>query len=227
MKVLVAAARREHAQGIATVAAAALFASIDADCPRMQRILDVGSTFVAIAEGQVAGFVSNFITRDARGAERFELDLLAVSPLWQGRGIGARLVRSSLQAARKSGATTIRALVRCKNQPMQRICSRAGFQKSDKTYHLFVSAVARSGFPDSRPSSARIIPVDTLTYSGYWLEGDLCQSTIFAARHLLSENSKRTQIGAVVSEHDRRTAELLLANSFQRIGDFHWWMFRL
>ncbi len=226
MKVRIRTATADHAPEVATIAFKALSMRIDADSPRVQRILEDGNTFVAIVEGQVAGLVSNFITCDAQGGRRFELDLLGVAPAWQGRGIGALLVERSLQAASEAGAITLRALVRRDNKPMQRTCSRTGLQRSAQIYQLWASQAGLPLIKRGRNAAAGIIPVDTLSYSGYWLEGALSQSIIDETRALLRENTERAQMGAVVPECDRATIELLRANSFDRIGDFHWWTLR-
>lgn len=227
MKARIAVATVDHRHGIAALAAAALKVRVDAESPRVQRILDSGYTFVAIAEGKVVGFVSNFITRDGLGRRRFELDLLGVAPAWRRRGIGAQLVERSLQVARQSSATNARALVRRDNMPMQRICRRHGFQRSQSAHQLLVSQVRQPARNGSRNTTARIIAVDTLTYSGYWLEGEILQGAIDGAQQLLQDHAGPTQFGAVVPDYDRTTIDLLRANSFDRIGDFDWWTLTL
>ncbi len=227
MKTSIAVATTAQAFAIANVAAEALSAHIDAGSPRARRILAACGAFAAIADNQVVGFVSNFITRDARGGRRLELDLLGVSPAWQGRGIGARLVGRSLQLARESEATTVRALVRCDNVAMQRICSRQGFERSVQASQLWISQARKPAAKARGMTAARIIAVETLTYSGYWLEGELSQGAIDDARRLLRAHPERSLIGAVVPESDRIRIDLLRANSFAPMGDFHWWTLRL
>ncbi len=135
----IATATVAHRHGIAAVAAEALAARVEPESYNVQHVLEAGYSFVAIADGNVVGFVSNFTTRDDKVRSRFELDLLGVAPAWQGRGIGAGLVERSIQAARDSKATSLRALVRSNNRPMQRLCSRFGFQRSEQAWQLWVS----------------------------------------------------------------------------------------
>lgn len=227
MRLQIALATNEHAPEIARVAAKALAAEIAVETAHVKRTLDAGYTYVALVDGWVAGFVSNFTTRDRHGRNRFELDLLGVAPDWQGRGLGARLVERSLRAARQADAATVRALVRSDNRPMQRICSSSGLQRSAVACQLWVSRAVQPAGKSARDHAARIIAVDTLTYSGYWLEDALSQSAIEAARNLLRAYPDRRVIGAVVSEYDRRGIDLLRANAFDCLGEFHWWSLRL
>ena len=227
MKARIAVATVDHSIGIAAVAAEALAANVDVDSPGVARVLDAGNTLVATADGKVVGFVSNFATGDELGRRRFELDLLGVAQAWRGRGIGARLVDCSLRVARASGASTARALVRRDNKPMQRICRRRGLERSARSYQLYVSRAKTPARNCGRHTKARIIAVDTLTYSGYWLEGELSQCAVSVARHLLGAGDGRSLLGAVVPAADRATIELLRANSFERVGDFDWWTLNL
>ncbi|MYD11364.1 MAG: GNAT family N-acetyltransferase [Chloroflexi bacterium] len=227
MKLQIAVATIGRAPDIARVAAEALAAEVASESAHVKRALDAGYTYVALADGSVAGFVSNFITCDGLGGSRFELDLLAVAPGWQGRGIGARLVGRSMKAARLTDARTIRALVRRDNSPMQRVCARSGLQRSARAFQLWVSRAPQPAGKSARDHAARVIAVDTLTYGGYWLEGALSQSAIDAARSLLRAQPARSVIGAVVAEQDRRAIDLLRANAFVRMGEFDWWSLSL
>ena len=227
MKLQIAVATIGRAPEIARVAAEALAAEVASESAHVKRALDAGYTYVAIADGSVAGFVSNFITCDGLGGIRFELDLLGVSPGWQGRGIGARLVERSMRAARLTDARTIRTLVRRDNSPMQRICVRGGLQRSALAVQLWASQSPQPGGNCARDHAARIIAVDTLTYGGFWLEGALSQSAIDVARRLLRAQPARSVIGAVVAEQDRRAIDLLRANAFVCMGEFDWWSLSL
>ena len=227
MKVRIDAATRDHAADIALITAEALSAHIDVDSPRVHKILSEGLTYVAIVDGSVVGFVDSFIIVDAARQRRFELDLLAVSPAVQGRGIGSLLVAESLSAARQFLAANIRTLVRCENYPMQRICGLHGFEQSGHSYQLYVSAAQAIAEAVSQDHRARLIPVDTLTYSGYWLEGELSQSAINEARSSLLSRGCNSRMGAVIATHDTDTIELLRTNSFDLIGKFDWWSINL
>ena len=171
MNVRIEVTTSEHAQAIARIAAEALSVTIDADSPRVQQILNEAFTYVAIVDDDVVGFIDTLMTMDASLQNCFELDLLAVSPAAQGQGIGSRLVARTLSAARKSVAASLRTLVRCDNFAMQSICARQGLKRSRHSYQLYVSDAKATAPYVNQEHRARIIPVHTLTYSGYWLGG--------------------------------------------------------
>ena len=105
----------------------------------------------------------------------------------QGQGIG----RSASGPDPVSGtpsqvAVCLRTLVRSDNFPMQSICASQGLERSRHSYQLYISDKPRRTLPDiNHDHRARIIPVHTLTYSGYWLEAELSQVAIDMAQSLL------------------------------------------
>ena len=209
------------AAAISQVAGLAGVAVIDAESPRVSQILDESRTLVATIDGAVVGFADGFITAGPGGVRRFELDLLAVAPAAQGRGVGGRLLQASLALAAEAGARRIRALVRSENGAMRRLCHCHGFTRSPGSFELFIiepQAVA----PKSRRHDARLIAVETLAYAGLWLEGELSQAAINEA-HRLASRSDLALIGAVIPGDAAPTGNLLRANGFQRIGAYHWW----
>ncbi len=216
-------AKPEDASAISQIAAEAFNLSIDPDDPRVRQILSDSLTYVATRNNRILGFVDNFWTKDSWGRPRLELDLLAVARQARGEGLGSRLIAKSLEIAKQAAAMSIRALVRRDNLPMQRICQHCGFRRSAQSYHLYVSEPrGKLGNPvaDHR---ARFIAVDTLSYRGIWLEGELSQTAIDLA-HALAFQSGASLIGAVVAANDRSTARLLGANAFDRVGEFDWWV---
>lgn len=56
-----------------------------------------------------------------------ELLLLAVAPLWRGRGIGEMLLRDSLRTARRRGITSMNLEVRATNSAI-RLYEKSGFE---------------------------------------------------------------------------------------------------
>lgn len=221
MKVMIGRATPEDAGAIASLAAEALATQIEADAPRVRKFLDGGLTFVAKIEDAIVGFASSFFTSDLNGSRRFELDLLAVAPGARGHGVGGRLVEASLGAAREGKPALIRALVRSSNGSMQRLCRRHGFTAPPDTCRLFVT-VPRPVVCQQRNYAAYLIPVETLNYSGIWLEGELSQEAIDDALWKSSQSEMST-IGAVIPSDAIHAVDLLRANAFSKVGDYGWW----
>lgn len=225
MSVQIRLAYPEDAGAIGRIAAEAGVASIDAASPRVRRILAEGRTFVATNEAEIIGFIGCFFTPHPTGGRRFELDLLAVAPEAQRRGAGDRLVAASIALVTDEAARQIRALVRCDNAPMQKLCRRHGFARSPNTFELYVvhpQPVASR----SHVHNAHLIPVKTLSYAGLWLEGELSREAVADAHHQASQ-SDASVIGAVIPSNALETETLLHANGFQRIGAYHWWTINL
>ncbi|MCY3978144.1 MAG: N-acetyltransferase [Chloroflexi bacterium] len=221
MKVMIGRATPEDALAIASLAADALATRIDADSPRVRKILNEGLTFVARIDESIVGFASNFFTFDREGRRRFELDLLAVAPGAQRRGIGGRLAEASLAAARDSKPVLIRTLLRSENWSMQRLCRRYGFTRSPGQKQLFVTH-PRPAIRSCRKHCAYLIRVETLSYSGIWLEGGLSQAAIDDALWKASR-SDTSVIGTVIPSDASPLAKMLRANSFKSVGEYNWW----
>ena len=225
MSIQIRLATPEDAGAIARIAADAGVASIDAEAPRVRRVLAQNQTHVATINAVVIGFIGCFFTPNSSGGWRFELDLLAVARGAQGRGAGGELMAASMIMAAKKGARTIRALVRCENGAMQRLCRRHGFTRCPDVFELHV-VDPLAVIPPSRQHAARLIPVETLSYAGLWLEGELSQEAIDDA-HRLASQGDASVIGAVIPHYALETGELLQSNGFRRIGAYHWWTFNL
>ena len=221
MKVMIRRATPEDAGAIASLAAEALATQTEADAPRVRKLLDGGLTFVAKSDEAIVGFASSFFTSDLKGSRRFELDLLAVAPGVRGCGVGGRLIEASLVAARDSKPALIRALVRSNNGSMQRLCRRHGFTVSPGKHQLYV-AVPRPVVRHRQKHQAQLIPVETLTYSGIWLEGELSQEAIEDALRTASQSDMST-IGAVIPSDALHVIDLLRANAFNGVGEYDWW----
>ena len=184
------------------------------------------SNLVLVAEldGAVVGFAANFLTRSAVGESRFELDLLAVDSAARGRGVGFALMASCIQAASKSGADSLRALVRDDNLAMSRICARADLLRSARPHELYIAEPMIA--PATAAHAAHLVAVDTLTYRGIWLEGELSQAAIDQA-HQRAQAENRSRIGALVPAVDEQAAALLTSNGFISVGAFFCWSLRL
>ncbi len=209
------------AAAIARIAAEALGEDLDPASPRVRSILESGINFVAVVDERAAGFAHNFTTRDSVGRRRLELDLLAVDRAARGLGGGSALVARSIVAARRSGASCLRALVAADNVAMRALCQRAGLAIAGGRQWLFACHPLEIELEPGPSSAARCIEVDTLAYRGVWLEGALSPGAILEARRR-AMLAGATRVGAVIQQAEAPGASLLLAAGFHKIGDYHW-----
>lgn len=226
--------RRAMANDASAVAAIVREAFEEAPAPdtlHVARALSHGCNYVACRGDQVVGFVGNFLTDSAAGKRRFELDLLAVAEEARGIGVGTALVKATVDAAQRTDADLIRALVGSGNIVMRGICLACGFRRDKTGYALYVLALPTSAamaetIPDPLPSDAHLVPVETLTYSGVWLEGSLTNAAFIAARERAARESREI-LGTVVPLSDDGARDRLAANGFEFVGAFDWWTISL
>ena len=152
--------------------------------------------WLALAGEEVVGFTIAFVAHSLHGS-RWEIDLLAVHPRWQGRGLGRRLIR----AAAAHGATLARrarALVADDNGASARAFAAVGFRRAAEADHLLVYRTDQQAPPPLADPAVRVwavaeepqrgwalllaaqgdrpvgyvelLRVETLLYRGVWLE---------------------------------------------------------
>lgn len=231
MSALIRVATLADAADIAAISSEAFGEKPDVDSIRLTKALKHGKNFVAIRDTSVVGFVGNFLTRSASGVQRFELDLLAVAEDARGGGIGRALASASIDAGKLANVDLIRTLVAADNKRMQRLCLSQGFIRDHEQYALHVSAVesmTNCGKASSPAGlhEAHLITVETLTYSGIWLEGRLSQAAIEDARQR-ARYGGMSRVGAVAPLSDDGLQALLGSNGFDLVGEFHWWTINL
>ena len=155
--------------GIARVCEAAFAESIDPEVCLRQIADPTIDLHVAVEGSEIAGFVSAFALDGATDNPWF-VDSLAVHPQSQGRGYGRHLIESTWTTARRRGFRLSRALVRADNAPSQRCFAHCGYATDQRSHSLYIwppQASAANGKTDP----VRLLPVDTITYRGLWLEG--------------------------------------------------------
>lgn len=198
------------------------------DVERIKRLLTLSHNYVYVAmqSDVVVGFVENFLTVSQGNQIRLELDLLAVHPNARGQGIGKKLIETSINLAQELSVYCLRALIATENGVMQKACKRLNLTPSPNEFSLFVKSSQQALHPITETPNAHLIHVETLTYSGIWLEGDISSSTLDNA-HSIAIKNQYDLLGAVVDKADTATTKLLVESQFTLINDYHRWMFNL
>jgi GNAT superfamily N-acetyltransferase len=178
-------------------------------------------TLVAEVAGVVAGFVDGFLTLSNIGVRRWEVDLLAVQPNYQGRGIATDLVAASTQAGWEMGASLARALIAVENIASQRTFAHCGYVLDPTLRGIWVASQG-DGQAVSVPEKLHLIPVHTLNYRGVWLEGQLTPAGFAAA------NTVRTRYGwdvsgAVIALADTAIIQAATAADYGLVGHYQFW----
>ena len=188
---------------------------------------DASALWVAEEQDEVLGFISAFLTVDRAGCRRWEMDLVAVRPEQQGRGLGRRLIKRACRDAAGQAACLARALIRVSNVPSQKAFQRVGFTTDREVHRLLLWPPGTVEGPTRCPESVSLVAVDTLTYRGLWIEG--------LTRALPSEQRSAVRMArATISQEDRlNTGALLPAEEEHRLaadvrdqgvlhGEYYW-----
>lgn len=114
---------------------------------QVQAMLTGGAqrAWLAIGEGQIAGFVIAFLT-SGLGGPCWEIDLLAVEPAWAGRGVATRLIRKAA-AQGMAVARRARAAIATDNVGSARAFMRAGFRRAGLCELLIYRTVDKTPRP--------------------------------------------------------------------------------
>jgi GNAT superfamily N-acetyltransferase len=180
-------------------------------------------TLVAAHKGRVVGFVDGFMTIAADGLRRWEVDLLAVHPPYQGQGIGTQLVMAITEAGKTIGSVKSRALIGVSNTGSQRTFKGCEYIKTPEIQALYVASGIDQGV--SVPH-AHLIPVSTMNYIGVWVEGALTASDFAAARTLCGHRQWEVA-GAVIPTRLKSSIQAAQETGYTLVGYYEWWFLDL
>jgi len=118
--------------------------------------------WLAIVEGEVTGFVTAFPTCTLHG-RNWEVDLVAVQPTAQRRGIATELIKAAVEGAGGHSLDKARAVVATDNPASQRAFTQAGFAPEETVFYLLLYKI--QGFAprplDSGPVTIRDLALST------------------------------------------------------------------
>ena len=184
--------------------------------------------FVAVDGGEVVGFLSAFLVPTA--APRWEMDLIIVRSTSRGKGIGTCLIEEALTYGSNLGADCTAASIRVDNYASQRAFFKAGFTTDAQARSLFLwDPLICESAPDV-PDTVHLIPVDTLTYRGLWIDGFVESQLSSKEQHnvirkarsyLFSEN--RSNTGISIPDNLKHTIGLDLLTTATNHGQYHRW----
>lgn len=185
-------------------------------------------THLAIADGQIAGFVSCFMTESAQGKKRWEIDLLAVHPDFRRRGLATKLVEEAVLIGERELYDFARALIQVDNVKSQRTFAENKFITDGQIQTLFVSAKTLSSKQNvaSKAVHAHLVVVNTLDYRGVWLEEPL-STEAFAKARITCHEKNSSLVGAIIADDDSETCNYAQANQYNPVGKFHRWARKL
>jgi ribosomal protein S18 acetylase RimI-like enzyme len=181
--------------------------------------------WVAEERDDVVGFVSAFLTTSRRGERRWEIDLVAVRPDSQGRGLGPRLIAAACEDGRKHQVALARALIRVDNVPSQRAFEKVGFATDGEVYRRLLWRPETGGVPERTVG----IPVDTLIYRGLWVEGledmtpDEQHAVVSAARSRIAWEA-RFSAGALIPTSKKHRLAADRWKQAMKHNEYHWFV---
>ncbi len=175
----------------------------------------------AWGDGRLAGFVDGFLTMTAAGARRWEVDLLAVHPVYRGRGLATRLVQANSGAGCDMGAIEARGLVKTGNAASERAFARCGYVTDATIYGLYIDGYGE-GFNSAVPRGLHLIPVVTFNYQGVWVEGELSGAGFALAQSVRAQYGWDAA-GAAIPVNLTEAKKAAEAAGYSLVGEFRWW----
>ena len=187
--------------------------------------------FLAVAAGEVAGFLSAFLVSNP--TPQWEIDLIIVRPTSQGKGIGTSLIQEALTYGSHLGVRSAKASIRIDNYASQRAFSKVGFTTDAQVRSLLLWNPLAWKFATNIPETVHFIPVDTLTYRGLWIEGfveaqltEEKQHNVIHAARCTAFHENRLNTGMFVAEYllkDTIAPDLLTTATNH--GQYHRWQY--
>jgi ribosomal protein S18 acetylase RimI-like enzyme len=220
----------EDVEGVAAIVQDVWQQEVDFDVGHSQIKDRTCAIWVAIEEDKVAGFVSAFLTVGQNEVRRWEVDLLAVRQASRGQRLGQKLVEATWVDARKHQVKMARAAVRVDNMASQRTFERMGYTTDRRVYKLFLWSPQLAEDQIVYPPQVMLLPVNTLTYRGLWIEGlavagvseDEQRQAVTTARALIAQQGRLNTGALILVENENHLADDVRAMATVP-GEYHWW----
>ena len=183
--------------------------------------------FVAVEAGEVAGFLSAFLMSNP--TPRWEIDLIIIRSTSQGKGIGTSLIQEALTYGSHLGVGWAKASIRIDNYASQRAFSKVGFTTDAQMRSLLLWNPLAWKFATNIPETVHLIPVDTLTYRGLWIEGFVESQQVqrdvirMAQSRIFDED--RLNTGMFIPDNLKRIIVPDLLTTATNHGQYHRWQY--
>lgn len=196
----------------------------DSNLQRIRAVLrdNTHVTLIALVNQQVVGFVDAFETTSGAGVLRWEIDLLAVDPAFQGRGLGKQLTLAATKAGQQRNRTLARGFVAVNNIASQRTFARCGYHSDQVEHGLYIYTGTESLTERVLASKKNVIAVSTLRYQGLWVEESWTTEELHLAQQL-KERTQQDVVGAVIPSYEAKSIQNALQAGFSLVGHYHWW----
>ena len=165
------------------------------------------------------------------GVRRWEVDLLAVRRVSQGQRLGRKLVLAVCQDAARHDVSVTRAAIRVENIASQKAFEYAGFATDQRSHELLLWTPESGDASDVCPDSVTLLPVDTLTYRGLWIEGLTCTELTEGEQHGVLKVARsvvaregRLNTGAVIPKDATCLLPSNLRNQASVHGEYYWFV---
>jgi hypothetical protein len=159
------------------------------------------------------------------------VDLLAVRRASQGQSLGRKLVLAACQDAARHNVSVVRAAIRVENIASQKAFEYAGFETDQRSHELFLWDPEFGNALAVCPQAVTLLPVDTLTYRGLWIEGLACaeltageqHGVVKVARSVVAREN-RLNTGAVISKDAVHLLPTDLRDQASVHGKYYWFV---
>lgn len=186
--------------------------------------------FVAVEAGEVAGFLSAFLVPEPM--PRWEIDLIIVRSASQGKGIGTSLIEEALTYGSNLGVCSAKASIRIDNYVSQRAFAKVGFTTDAQVRSLFLWRRLAWKFAMDMPKTVCLIPVDTLTYRGLWIDGFVesqlsqqAQRDVIRTAQSRIFNEDRLNTGMFIPDDLKGVIAPDLLTNATNHGQYHRWQY--
>ncbi|MBI9049881.1 MAG: GNAT family N-acetyltransferase [Anaerolineaceae bacterium] len=185
---------------------------------QIQMVLNLSDHLCYVAEvnNHVIGFMDCFPTSN-QGVLRMDMDLLAVLPAYRGKRIASTLIQRCLQHEELDNTAIIRTLIQVDNIASQKSFQHNGFILQPEIITLYVTSAENGPLPIRYNGfSGHLLPVQTLNYSGFWIEAPFSSTDLVIPQHfqtlgtLLPENN----------EYHEQVSQL----GFEKMNQYQWWI---